>query len=221
MSQSAQTLPNSQSDDIPNNEFTARQNAVLAVGLRLIVEGGEKALTTAGLAKAANCSKESLYKWFGDRDGILSAIVVFQASKVRGAEERASPATQQAFEEALTIFAEDLLSVLLSESSLALNRLSVGAVRGQESGLGAVLVEHGKRRIETRAIHLLTHGKRQRFLSFGEAHEAYSTLYGLVIGDAHIRALLGDTPTVHSQDYPSRAKQAVARFLALYSNVNL
>ncbi|MBW8282891.1 MAG: TetR family transcriptional regulator, partial [Rhizobium sp.] len=48
-----------------NAEFSPRQSAVLAEALRLLVEGGDKALTTAGLARAANCSKESLYKWFG------------------------------------------------------------------------------------------------------------------------------------------------------------
>ena len=64
-------------------EFTPRQAEVLEAGLRLLVEGGEKALTTAGLARAANCSNESLYKWFGDRDGVLAAMIAWQASKVR------------------------------------------------------------------------------------------------------------------------------------------
>ena len=73
--------------DVPRqSEFTPRQSAVLAEALRLLVEGGDKALTTAGLARAANCSKESLYKWFGDRDGLLSAMISFQASKVRTVE---------------------------------------------------------------------------------------------------------------------------------------
>ena len=54
-----------------------------AYGKALLVEGGDRALTTAALARAANCSKESLYKWFGDRDGLLTATVRWQASKVR------------------------------------------------------------------------------------------------------------------------------------------
>ncbi len=66
-----------------DDAFTQRQADVLASALALLVEGGEKALTTAGLARAANCSKESLYKWFGDRDGLLAAVIAYQASKVR------------------------------------------------------------------------------------------------------------------------------------------
>ncbi|MFK7792651.1 MAG: TetR/AcrR family transcriptional regulator C-terminal domain-containing protein [Devosiaceae bacterium] len=191
---------------------------MLSVALNLLVGGGEKALTTAGLAKAAGCSKESLYKWFGDRDGILAAIVAYQASKVRGVDERAAPATLEAFQAALTAFAEDLLAVLLSNTSLALNRLSIGAVRGDSAGLGDVLVERGKRRIEARAIHLLTHGKRQRFIAFDDPAAAYSTLYGLIIGDAHIRALLGDDPLIAPDEQKARAAHAVEQFLTLHTN---
>ncbi len=63
--------------------LSPRQNDVLEQALRLLVEGGDRALTTASIARAANCSKESLYKWFGDRDGLLTAMVRWQASKVR------------------------------------------------------------------------------------------------------------------------------------------
>ena len=201
-----------------NSEFSPRQNAVLAVALNMLVEGGDKALTTAGLAKTANCSKESLYKWFGDRDGILAAIVTYQASKVRGVDERATPSTPEAFQTALTAFAEDLLAVLLSNTSLALNRLSIGQVRGEDAGLGAVLVDKGKRRIEARAIHLLSHGKRQRFIVFDDATATYSTLYGLIIGDAHIRALLGDDPQITPDGQKAHAAQAVEQFLTLHTN---
>ena len=67
--------------------FTPRQNAVLECALQLLVAGGERALTTAGLARAANCSKESLYKWFGDRDGLLVAMITYlKALSILGTE---------------------------------------------------------------------------------------------------------------------------------------
>lgn len=210
--------PSFRTTDDASNEFSARQSAVLTVALHMLVEGGDKALTTAGLAKAANCSKESLYKWFGDRDGILAAIVAFQASKVRAVEERATPATLDAFKGALTAFAEDLLAVLLSDTSLALNRLSIGAVRGDQAGIGSVLVDKGKRRIEARATHLLAHGKRQRFIRFEDASQAYSSLYGLIIGDLHIRALLGDDPKFSNDQQAAHAALAVDQFLTLHAN---
>lgn len=210
-------LANTSTNDHGENGegFSPRQNAVLGVALGLLVVGGERALTTSGLAKAAGCSKESLYKWFGDREGILAAIVMFQASKVRAIDERATPATPEAFAQALTDFAEDLLGVLLSQTSLALNRLSIG-----QAGLGTVLLEKGKRRIEARATHLLAHGNRQRFIRFEDAASAYSTLYGLIIGDLHIRALLGDDPQLSQSDQKLHAARAVQQFLTLHPHTH-
>ncbi|RQP04067.1 MAG: TetR/AcrR family transcriptional regulator, partial [Paracoccus sp. BP8] len=37
--------------------LSPRQNDVLEQALRLLVEGGDRALTTASIARAANCSK--------------------------------------------------------------------------------------------------------------------------------------------------------------------
>ncbi len=77
------------------DQFSPRQSAVLEEALSLLVEGGEKALTTAGVARAANCSKESLYKWFGDRDGLLAAMIAYQASKVRTYEPAGGKLTRE------------------------------------------------------------------------------------------------------------------------------
>ncbi len=197
--------------------FSPRQREVLEVALRLLVEGGDKALTTSALASAANCSKESLYKWFGDRDELLAAVVTHQASKVRFIDEQAPPATADDFVIALRGFAEDLLSVLFSDTSLALNRLATGSVTGEAQGLGAVLLERGKQRIEGRAKRLLDAGRALGAISFDDADAAYGDLYGLILGDAHMRALLGDVPPRRRTDISRRAKGAIDRFLNLYA----
>ena len=64
-------------------EPTPRQQAVLDAALALLVEEGDQ-LTMTAVARRASCSKETLYKWFGDRDGLLTATVQWQASKVTG-----------------------------------------------------------------------------------------------------------------------------------------
>ncbi|MBX9875717.1 MAG: TetR/AcrR family transcriptional regulator, partial [Beijerinckiaceae bacterium] len=53
------------------DEPTARQQAVLDAVLSLMVEEGDQ-LTMTAVARRASCSKETLYKWFGDRDGLLT-----------------------------------------------------------------------------------------------------------------------------------------------------
>ncbi|MEI2383799.1 TetR/AcrR family transcriptional regulator [Breoghania sp. JC706] len=201
-----------------DSDFTPRQAAVLTCALSLLVEGGEKGLTTAGLARAANCSKESLYKWFGDRDGLLEAVVTFQASKVRplGASESALDAA--GYRRRLVTFAHELLSVLAGDVSLALNRLAIGQASRPESPLGRLLVERGKHSVTARGRALLAAGRRQRHLEFDDATAAYSTFYGLVVRDVHLRLLLGDALEPGEDDFAAQAEAAVNQFCRLYGS---
>lgn len=195
--------------------FTPRQREVLAVALKLLMEGGDKALTTAGLARAANCSKESLYKWFGDRDGLLAGVVAYQASKVRIADDLAAQGPV-AFREQLETFAEDLLTVLAGETSLALNRLAISHASRDGAPLGRLLLERGRLPIGHRARALLEFGRRHRYLAFDDVEAAYQALYGLIVGDLHGRLLLGDRLSDEEDDFSARAKQAVGQFYRLF-----
>ncbi len=203
-----------QADTINDAEFSPRQNAVLAQALRLLVEGGEKALTTAGLARAANCSKESLYKWFGDRDGLLSAMISYQARKVRTVERSGEKLTVETLVEHLELFARDLLEVLAGDVSLALNRMAIGQTSRDGSKLGRMLLERGRGQIDRRARHLLESGQRAGLLRYGDGEEAYRTLYGLIVADLHVRMLLGEA--AETGEFPARAKRAISSFLTLY-----
>ena len=194
--------------------FSPRQTAVLECALRLLVEGGEKALTTAGIARAANCSKESLYKWFGDRNGILEAIVTFQAAKVRTPAAGPQMIAKAAIRDALTIFAADLLTVLAGDVSLALNRLAIGQAGHDDGSLGQIILERGRRTIEQRALGLLEKGRAQRFFQFETTQSAYETLYGLIVRDVHVRLLLGGK--VKPEDFPARAARAIDQFFRLF-----
>ncbi|MDO9418757.1 TetR/AcrR family transcriptional regulator C-terminal domain-containing protein [Pararhizobium sp.] len=202
-------------------DYSPRQNAVLEEALRLLVDGGEKALTTAGVARAANCSKESLYKWFGDRDGLLSAMIGFQASKVRTLDVRPDALTHGALKEHLTVFARDLLDVLSGDVSLALNRLAIGhsariGASREGSTLGSILQERGRRQIGRRAGALLEAGRKAGLLAFENVDEAYGVFYGLIVSDLHLRMLLGEEPAVLRQGFGQRAEKAVAAFLRLH-----
>lgn len=199
-----------------------RQTQVLEAALALLVKGGEKAITTAGVARAANCSKESLYKWFGDRDGMLAAMVTHQASKVRtiGSGEALADGGA-ALRDNLVEFATDLLEVLSSDSSLAMNRLAIGAAGREDSKLGEHLLSRGKRQISDRAGALLKRGKMLGQLKFDDAQEAFETLYGLILRDEHLRLLLGEGSALSAADAKARAETAIQQFICLYGSHEL
>lgn len=204
------------SDDQREEEFTSRQHDVLECALSLLVAGGERALTTARVARTANCSKESLYRWFGDRDGLLAAMIAHQASKVRTFSDSDAPMDCEQFRAQLVGFAHDLLQVLGGDVSLALNRLAIGQASREESRLGQLLVEQGRRRIDEGAATLLKAGRRCGHIDFKNLDETYRTLYGLVVRDLHVRMLLGDDEIRRPEHFGEMAEHAVDQFFALY-----
>ena len=198
--------------------FTPRQEAVLECALHLLVDGGEKALTTAGLARTANCSKESLYKWFGDRDGLLAAVVAYQASKVQFPTDNGAATDETTFRTHLTAFVQALLEVLFGDTSIALNRLSIGQSNREDNRLGRLLLVRGKHMISARARALLEAGRHRGYLKFDSAEDAYQVLYGLAIRDVHIRLLLGEADHDKEQNLERQAETAVQRFYQLFGS---
>jgi AcrR family transcriptional regulator len=201
------------------NAFSQRQSDVLAAALGLLVERGDKGLTTAAVARAANCSKESLYKWFGDRNGLLAAMIEYQASKVGASASPDAQTGVDGYRRQLTGFAGDLLTVLSGLTSLALNRLAIGEAGREDAQLGRLLIERGRRAIEKRAIRLLEAGQGAGHIRYEERGEAFTTLYGLIVGDLHVRMLLGDTvrEIAGAEAIASQAARAINQFLRLYS----
>lgn len=196
--------------------YSERQQVVLAKALDVLVSEGEKGLTTAAIARAANCSKESLYKWFGDRDGLLAAIISYQASKVLKANPPSDLSDLASLRRAIERFAEDLLTVLAGETSLALNRLAIGQASRKDVSLGTLLIERGRAPIRARASALLEEASRARLVTFTDTETATRTLYGLIVGDRHVDALLGARPEPTPSVVQDQASRAADQFLTLF-----
>jgi AcrR family transcriptional regulator len=84
---------------------------VLDAVLDLLAAGGD-AVTMSAVARRASCSKETLYKWFGDRDGLLTATVRWQASKVRAGAYDDAKLDTSALQASLEAFAANWLRVI-------------------------------------------------------------------------------------------------------------
>jgi len=203
---------------ISDGPFTPRQQAVLTAALDVLVQSGDS-LTMTAVARKASCSKETLYKWFGDREGLLTATVKWQAAKVRMPQldrTNLSPASLRAGVEA---FAHDLLTVLIGETSVALNRLALAHAGSDKTGLGAIVLEHGPLAIRRRFKPLLKAGRDAQLLRFASTEDAYRTFFGLVVRDTQIRLLLGDE-TLKTTDVHAAAQAATEQFFALYGAIS-
>lgn len=192
--------------------MTERREAVLDVVLALLVEKGAAALTMTAVAQRARCSKETLYRWFGDRDGLLTQTVRWQASKVRAGAYDRQQLDAGALRESLEAFAANWLRVIASDTSVALNRVAIG----QAGTLGALMLANGRFAIGERLKTLLLDAREAGLVAFDDPEEAFRTFFGLMGRDVQIRLLLGDRPPMDEAVIAADAARASNQFLALY-----
>jgi AcrR family transcriptional regulator len=196
-------------------DLTDRQKEVLDAALALLVEKGE-APTMNAVADRASCSKETLYKWFGGREGLLTATVQRQAAKVRAAPVPPGGFDAVSLRASLEHFARDWLETISGDISIALNRLAVGEAGLDGRALGRIVLENGPVAMRRRLEPLLEAGRAAGLLAFDDLGEAFRSFFGLVARDLQIRLLLGDPDRPGRAALRRDAEAATSQFFALY-----
>jgi AcrR family transcriptional regulator len=200
-------------------EPTARQAAVLDAVLMLMQEEGGQ-LTMAAVARRASCSKETLYKWFGDRDGLLTATVQWHASRVRAGRYDRQKLDASSLRDSLRDFAANWLSVISSATSIALNRVAITHAASKQSNLGQIVLDNGRFAIGERLKPVLEEGRAAGLLQFDDTEAAFRTFFGLAGRDVQIRLLLGDALKLSRAEIARDAATATDQFLTLYGRTN-
>ena len=201
--------------EISAPEFSMRQCEVLAVVLDLMVEAGDS-FSLAKVCRKASCSKETLYNWFGDRDGLLTATVRWQAGKVRMPTLSGRSPSAREFRATLTAFAQDWLSVISGDFSAALNRLAISHAGSGKSRLGEIVLNNGPLAMIARLKPIFEIGAATGLLAIDDMAQALRAFFGLVIADWQIRKLLGDKVKPTALGIEKAAERAVEQFIRLY-----
>ncbi len=199
-----------------SDTFTPRQQAVLTAALDLLVEAGD-GLTMTAVARRASCSKETLYKWFGDREGLLTATVQWQAAKVRVPAVDRRTLDPVSLQSSVRQFARDLLSTIAGTTSVTLNRLAISHA-SEDNGLGAIVLDNGRFTMGKRLKPVLEAGRDARLLKFDNSEVAFRTFFGLVLRDVQIRLLLGDKLDLTAKEIEADAERATEQFFMIYGN---
>lgn len=190
-------------------EASTRRQRLLDSAATELVERGASSLTVAAVAARAGASKGTIYSWFGDRDGLLRALIERNADVT--VERLRAAALSGDARAGLVAFATALLELLLGPVSLELNRTAIA-----NPSLGPILLDGGRHRVGPVVAEHLAGLAASGELTLDDEAEAFAVLYGLVVGDLQIRALLGE-PTPGRAGLVSRAAAGVDRFLALYA----
>ena len=191
-----------------------RQTEILAAALRLLRRGGMQQFSTAALAAEANCSKETLYNWFGDKQGILSALVEAQTEALNRTLEAALADPDHDARHRLEKATAALIDLMTGEASLAILRTAVTDASGE---LGAVLLEHSRERTGAAFSALIGQAQHEGVLGPGDAQQIFERLVALACGERQIRALLGDEAArPKGSAFEAEAARAVADLQRLF-----
>jgi len=193
---------------LPAAEREQRRVAVLEATEEALLEDGYDGVTMLAIAKRAGASKETLYSWFGSREGLFAALIEHNADGSAAAID-AALGTGESVRETLMRFSAGLLTLLTSPPSVAMNRAAM-----QSPELSALLLRSGRHRVGPIVERYLAGLHTAGEIDAPDAAVAFELLYGLVVRDTQIRVLLGEaTPT--GAAVRRTATAAVDQFLLL------
>jgi AcrR family transcriptional regulator len=194
-----------------------RRQEVLETANRLIAEQGLARFSMLALAQALGMSKETLYAWFGSKEGLLQELIHANAGgAVEPLKEALAhpPSNAAALAVALEAFCLALLRLLMSERSVALNRGAV--LLGPSSEFGGTLRAEGRDRA-LRALRDMLAGVQTHGLLAGDAPETMAeVLVALALRDWQIDRVLGRLGAVPEPQIKKRAAEAARLFMRLF-----
>ena len=187
---------------------TKRAEEIEAAAYRLLEERGYDGLSMQAVAKAAKASNETLYRWYGDKDGLFLAMVRDNAAAIRDQLERALASDAPPLE-ALSQLGPVFLRMLLGERAILLNRAAAADPSGQ---LGAAISSGGRGEIQPLLARVMAGLCRDTGHDPAQAVEEY---LGLLIGDQQIRRVIGEVPVPSEAEIARRSSHALTALVRL------
>ena len=188
-----------------------RQEAIEVAAYALLAEKGYLGMSMLAVARRAKASNETLYNWYGDKLGLCRALVTRNANAVREVLEAGLSGDRPGLD-VLRDLAAPLLTLLLSDHAIALNRAAAADASG---ALGAALSAAGREAISPLIGHVMRRARRDRALHFENVGDTVELYVALLVGDWQIRRVIGQLPQPNAQAIAERADLAMARFCRL------
>lgn len=182
-----------------------REDRIEQATYELLAEKGYGSASMLSIAKRAKCSNETLYNWYGDKVGLIRALVTRNAEQARALLDEALDADGSALE-VLDQFGPVLLGILLGEKAIALNRAAAADASGE---LGAELAASGRGVIAPRLGNLLERAIASGEIPTSDVQSAVDLYLGVLIGDLQIRRVIGALPHPNDAEITHRNQRAI------------
>jgi AcrR family transcriptional regulator len=200
----------------PLADLEPRRRCILEAAYDVLMERGYAGASTLEIATRARVSKRELYAEFGNKSGILQALIAATAARMQLPLATADIGNRDDLAAALVAYGTMALAELTSPHVIAINRLAA-AEAGRSSELGASLEENGREPNRKALIDLMGKAQAAGVLGPGEPNAMAGQFFSLLLGDLMLRLMLGVTARPGSAEIKKRAQSATEAVLALHA----
>ncbi|WLP52736.1 TetR/AcrR family transcriptional regulator [Agrobacterium fabrum] len=187
-----------------------RRREIVEHAFTMLARDGYAAFSMQALAKVSKSSKETLYGWFGSKAGLYEAMVADNAAALVLPSADASDGVNE-----LSRFGADLLSMLLGERAVLLNRVAA-AEAGDDAALGAFLAEKGRDHVMPK-IAAYFQALEKCGVICADMLEAPGEIWlSLLVGDLQIRRATGAIGLPAQEEVRARSARAAALTFQLF-----
>jgi AcrR family transcriptional regulator len=199
---------------VPRGE--KRREEIAATAVRVFLERGFAETTMQMIAARAGASKETLYRHFGSKEGLISEIVRNRAAQILG-EDDGELSLDRCPRETLLSVGRNLLRILLTPDSLALLR-GVIFEAPRAPGLGEIFYTQGPARVLSQLSQYLAAATRRGELCCADPELAARLFLGSIIASRQIMELVAPGRDQFGEDKKrAHVEETVGLFLARYS----
>ncbi len=183
----------------------ARKDRIEAAALELLAQKGYLATSMLSVAKRARASNETLYNWYGNKQGLFRSLVEANAGEVKALLEN-DLAQERPPEATLKALGPLLLGLLISDKAITLNRAAAADPSGE---LAQELTQAGRDTVAPLIADVFVKAREAGILTFDDAAGAVGLYLDLLVGDLQIRRVLGTIPAMKQSEIDRRAAGAL------------
>ena len=181
-----------------------RERQIEAAAYAVLEEQGYQGASMLRIARRARASNETLYRWYGDKQGLFRAIVARNAREVRDLLDGEIAAGRDV-DSILISLGPTLLGLLVGKKAVALNRAAVADPTGE---LGAAVAEAGRDTVMPLIEQVFEGALNIDAASGPRAKEAAELYLNLLVGDLQIRRVIGALGPLGQSEIARRAERA-------------
>jgi len=182
----------------------ARKARIEKAAMELLEQKGYLATSMLSVAKRAKASNETLYNWYGNKQGLFRSLVETNAAQVKSLL-RQDLAREQPPEATLRALGPLLLGLLTGDKAITLNRAAAADPSGE---LARELIQAGRGTVAPLIADVFVKARDAGILSFKDANKAVGLYLDLLVGDLQIRRVLGAVPELKQSEIDRRAAAA-------------